>query len=193
MSRAKLDAIIKKYDINLDELLVELNFNKEKDKEERQIREEKSKREMEEYDKNLKKKDELSIMKWNILTLEDRENVKNIHYNRYVEEQQRDNEQSIRESDDMEKKFEKDSRGGIIKRINENTLCVRGVNVITGWFSKIKSREEYEIPDEYIAKYYCNQQLINELYEAEMFSQGFEKEEDGDFYKTIIVKKKIKK
>ena len=46
---------------------------------------------------------------------------------------------------------------------------------------------------EWIAKYNHNQKLINELYEAEMIKQGFEKGEDGDFYKTIIVRKRTKK
>jgi hypothetical protein len=38
-----------------------------------------------------------------------------------------------------------------------------------------------------------NEDLILDLYEAEMLKQGFWKGDDGEFYKTIIVKKPNKK
>jgi hypothetical protein len=196
-NREKLDSIIKKYNINLDELLVEVNLINEKEKEEKQKREEERKREAEEEAKKQKEKEEILMMKWNTLSLEDKESIKNIHYNRYVEETLKDNEIAIKSTDKMEKEArEKEAREksptGFIQRINENTFCIRGINVINGWYEKIKSREEYEMPEDWIAKYHYNQKLINELYEVEMIKQGFQKGEDGDFYKTIIVKRKNK-
>lgn len=191
-NREKLDAIIKKYNINLDEMLVEVNLINEKEKEKKEERVKQQKKEQEEAVKKLKEKEEMLMMKWNTLSFEDKESIKNIHYNRYVEETLKDNEEAIKETDKMEKEARAKSPTGFIERINENTLNIRGINIINGWYSKIKSREEYEMPEEWIAKCHSNQKLINDLYEAEMVKQGFTKEEDGEFYKTIIIKKKIK-
>jgi hypothetical protein len=195
-NREKLDAIIKKYNINLDELLIEVQLNNEKDKEEKLKREEEHQRRHQIYLKEQEKKEEMLMMKWNTLSSEDKECVKNIHYTRYVEETQRDNEIALKSTDKMEAEARERSPTGFIRRVNQNTLCIKGINVINGWISKVKSREEWSedcgINDEWIAKCQHNQKIINDLYEAEMIKQGFEKGEDGDFYKTIIVKSKNK-
>jgi hypothetical protein len=194
-NREKLDQIIKKYNINLDEMLVEVQIGNEKDKEAEIKRKEDYDRRTEEYLKEQERKEEMLMMKWNTLSLEDKEHVKNIHYNRYVEERLRDNEFATKITDKMEKDARE--KGGYVRRVSENAVCIRGINVINGSVSKIKSREEWSedcgVNDEWVAKYNHNQKLINELYEAEMISQGFEKGEDGDFYKTIIVRKRNKK
>ncbi len=187
-NREKLDSIIKKYNINLEELLVEVAINNEKDKEAKLKREEDSRRRAEEYQKEQEKKEQILMMKWNTLSSEDKERVKNIHYTRYAEETLRDNEKAVKESEKMEK--EARERGDYVRRVNENTLCIKGINVITGWYSKIQSREEYEMSDEWLAKCHYNKKIINDLYEAEMTKQGFLMGDDGDFYKIILVKKK---
>lgn len=141
-TRPKLDEIIKKYGLNLDELLAILELSKIHEKE----RDEQRKRHQEEQDIQRKKerdqKEADETDRWNTLSADDKELVKHFAYDQYVQDMLRDNEYSVRTTDIMESKFRSEGVTNI-QRINQNTLCVRGVNVINGFYQEPSSKEMY--------------------------------------------------
>lgn len=189
-TREKLDLIIKKYDLNLDDLLVNLNEANEIDKINKQEREREQEEREREQERERIKKQEINMMKWNTLSLEDKEIVKNSHYDRYVRESLSDNENNIRESKEYEKSFKK--MGDIIVRENETTICINGIILSMGYLIEIIPKEDYIFDENWIVLCRYNREIINNLYEVEMVKDGFEKFEDGEFYKTITKKPKIK-
>jgi hypothetical protein len=172
-TRPMLDGIIKKNNLNLDELLEELEKSNQKDKELKEQRE----REREERDIQIKKEmdkrrdDELD--RWNTLSNEDKEKAYQFAYDEYVIDTQKDNEISIKMTDQMETKFRADGVTNI-QRINQSTLCIRGVNVINGHFIEIIAKEKFlenwenRLPHYYNKKF---QAFIMELYDAELSKQ----------------------
>lgn len=196
-TRPKLDEIIKKYNLNLDELLENLELSNIREKE----REEQRKRDQEQRDIQLKKerqqKEADQNDRWNTISADDKERVKQFAYDQYVKETQYENEKSIRTTDIMESKFRSEGVTNI-QRINQNTLCVRGVNVINGFYQEPSSKDDY-------LKMYNDlhgiinrhnksvQTLIIDLFDLELMKQGWSKDDAGEYYKTIIVKRKPKK
>jgi hypothetical protein len=196
----KLEEIIKKYNLNMDELLEQLVECREKDK----IAEQKRKEEQDRIDAERalerKKKEDNKKMMWRILSDEDKLKVKKIQYDRYVETTTKENLEAKLTTDRMEEMYKKQGLPSYsLIRENDNTLIVKGIHVINGWISHIKSQEEYEKNVDDDGKFYdfdywtavCryNEEVILNLYEAEMLKQGFWKGDDGEFYKTIRVKK----
>jgi hypothetical protein len=196
----KLEEIIKKYNLNMDELLEQLVECREKDK----IAEQKRKEEQDRIDAERalerKKKEDKKKMMWRTLSDEDKLKVKKIQYDRYVETTTKENLEAKLTTDRMEEMYKKQGLPSYsLIRENDNTLIVKGIHVINGWISHIKSQEEYEKNVDDDGEFYdfdywtavCryNEDLILDLYEAEMLKQGFWFGDDGEFYKTIRVKK----
>jgi hypothetical protein len=199
----KLEEIIKKYNLNMDELLEQVVECREKDKIAEQKRKEERDRRDAEYALERKQKEDKKKMMWRTLSDEDKLKVKKIQYDRYVETTTKENVEAKLTTDRMEEMYKKQGLSSYsLIRENDNTLIVKGVRVINGWISTIKSQEEYEKNEDDDGKFYdfdywtavCryNEDLILNLYEAEMLKQGFWKGDDGEFYKTIRVKKQNK-
>jgi len=198
-TRPMLDGIIKKHNLNLDELLEELAKNNEMAKE--GVEQQKREREEREIQtqKEMEKRRVADLDRWQTLSNEDKDKVYQFAYDEYVKNAIVENEISIKMTDQMEKKIRADGVTNI-QRINQSTLCVRGVNIINGHLTEINSKEEYVKDfnkyEQYIFKINRDKNLqafIIELFEAEMIRQGFTKEDDGEFYTTIFVKVKSKR
>ena len=141
----KLEEIIKKYNLNMDELLVDLKECREKEK----IAEQKRKEEQDRIDAERalerKKKEDNKKMMWRTLSDEDKLKVKKIQYDRYVETTTKENLEAKLTTDRMEEMYKKQGLPSYsLIRENDNTLIVKGIHVINGWISHIKSQEEYE-------------------------------------------------
>ena len=199
----KIEEILNKYYLNMDELLVALNESREKSRiAEIERKAEQDKRDAE-YKKIEEEKIQKKLMMWRTLSEDDKRKVKEFKYNRYVEETTKENLQSKLITDRMEEMYKKQGLPSFsLVRESDNVLIVRGVHIHNGFYSTIKSREEYEKNVDDDGEYYdfdywtavgrYNEDLILELYHAEMLKQGFWLE-DGEYYKTIKVKKLKKK
>lgn len=192
-TRPKLDEIIKKYNLNLDELLENLELSNIRKKEQQEQR----KRDQEQRDIQLKKerqqKEAIETDRWNTLSADDKERVKQFAYDQYVKEIQYENEKSIRTTDIEERNFR--SKGVTnIQRINQYTLSVRGMLIIYGHVMEIHSKDDY-LKDylDYLPHNKSVQTLIIDLFDLELMKQGWSKDDAGEYYKTIIVKRKPKK
>jgi len=199
----KLEEIIKKYNLNMDELLQQLVECREKDK----IAEQERKAEQDRRDAEYKKRQEEKInkkkMMWKTLTDEDKLKVKQVQYDRYVETTTKENADAKIMTDRMEEMYRRQGLPSYsLIRESDNTLIVKGIHFINGYISSILSQEEYEKKvdddgefydfDNWTAVCIYNEDLILDLYEAEMLKQGFWFGDDGEFYKTIRVKKQNK-
>jgi hypothetical protein len=191
-TRPKLDEIIKKYNLDLDELLAKLELSNEREKERR----EQEKRDQEELDiqrkKEQKQKEADQTDRWNTLSADDKERVKQFAYDQYVQETQYENEKAIRTTDIMESKFRSDGVTNI-QKINQYTLCVRGVTIIYGHVMSIYPKDAYLRMYSELQHNKSVQSFIIELFDAELVKQGWTKGDDGEYYKTIMVKRKPKK
>ena len=196
LSRPKLNAIITKYNLNLDELIIQADEIKK----EEEIETQKEKEKQQLIDIENKKKEAIKEKeeedRWNTLSTEDKEKVKQYAYDNYVKYILENNKKSIALTDAMEKDFRQ--RGIDVTRTSNDIICVKGINVVGGYYTdNIQTKEEYlshsKYGDKFIYHHYNNEKFIIELFEIEMIKQGWIKEEDGEYYKTIIIEKKIKR
>ena len=194
----KLEEVIKKYNLNMDELLVDLKECREKDKIAEQERKVEQDRRDAEYKKEQEAERDKKLMMWKTLTDEDKLKVKQVQYDRYVETTTKENVEAKLTTDFLEENYKKQGLPSYsLIRENDNTLIIRGIHFINGCISTIQSREEYEKNvfhdfDYWTAVSHYNEDLILDLYKAEMLRQGFWLGDDGEFYKTIKVKKQNK-
>jgi hypothetical protein len=195
-----IEAIVKKYKLNMEELLTDLNENREECKIiEQERKAEQSKRDAE-YKKIQEEKLEKKLMMWSVLTEEDKLKVKDEQYKRYVKETEEENISAKIITDKMYEMYKREGLPSFsLIRESENVLIVKGVHIHNGFFSSVKTKEEYEqsvtnISNDYdyhTAIIIYNEDLILNLYETEMLKNGFSRDEkDGDFYKMITVKDK---
>ncbi len=191
-TRPNLDEIIKKYNLNLDELLEKLELSNKREKEQQEQR----KRDQAERNIQLKKerqqKEAIETDRWNTLSADDKERVKQFAYDQYVQETQSENEIAIRITDFEEKGY-RSKRVTNIQRINQYTLCVRGMTIIYGHVLEIHSKDDYLKMYNDLQHNKSVQTFIIELFDAELVKQGWTKGDDGEYYKTITVKRKTKK
>jgi len=196
LSRPKLDAIITKYNLNLDELIIQADeIKKEEEIETKKEKEKQALIDIENKKKEaIKEKEEED--RWNTLSTEDKERVKQYAYDNYVKHILENNKESIALTDAMEKDFRQ--RGIDVTRTSNDIICVKGINVVGGYYTyNIQTKEEYlsnsKHGDKFIYHHHNNEKLIIELFEIEMIKQGWVKELDGEYYKTIIIEKKIRR
>jgi hypothetical protein len=196
----KIEEIIIKYNLNMDELMVALNESREGSRiAEIERKAEQDKRDAE-YKKLKEEQLQKKIMMWEILSEDNKRKVKEVQYNRYVEETTNENLHSKLTTDKMEEMYKKQGLPSFsLVRESDNVLIVKGVHIHNGFCSTIKSREECEKNVDDDGEYYdfdywvavniYNEPLILELYHAEMLKKGFWLE-DGEYYTTIKVKVK---
>lgn len=195
----KIDEIVSKYNLNMEQLIDDLTKNRAECEIRRQQEKEEQEKRDAEYKKQQEQKKQKKLMMWDTLNEEDKLKVKELQYNRYVDETTKSNIDAKLTTDRMEEMYRKQGLPSFsVVRENDNTLMVRGVHIVNGWISTIKTKEEYfkNVDDDgeyYDFDYWCalnayNADIILELYKAEMIRDGFWLGEDGEFYKTIKVK-----
>jgi len=191
-----IEAIIKKYSLNMEELLTELKENREECKIMEQERKEEQNKRDAEYKQLQEEKLQKKLMMWSTLNEEDKLKVKDEQYNRYVRETEQDN---LNAKSLTDAEYEKYKQQGLpsfsLIRESENVLIVKGVHIHNGYFLKIQTEEEYKQDfydyDKYTAVNGYNEDIILDLYKAEMLKNGFLIDAaDGDFYKIITIKDK---
>jgi hypothetical protein len=197
----KIEEIIKKYNLNMEELLNELKLSNEKKKEEKIQLEEQQIQLEEQQKKEREIKTEKRKQKWLCLDEEDKEKVKIFAYEDYVKTMNKKNEENKIMNDVLIRGLE--MKGCRIERISDNEFKSNGITVHNGFqvsLEKINDKNRFMEDFNYWLKrgdFNYNykysrevEKLVDELYETRMIREGFTKNEDGEFYKIIRVKRK---
>jgi uncharacterized short protein YbdD (DUF466 family) len=202
-----LQKTIEKYNLNMEELMEELRIHKIN----RQAEEKKRKDEQDRIDAEREKQRENEkqdiLMKWRLITDADREYVRQVDYDNYVERCKKDNAEAILNTDRMYKYCVQN--GDRIVRQGENVLVINGVNVNMGYIVRIKTKDEYtrktvnndddndddddDVP--YDSDYWAamkNKKIVSELCDKRMIEKGFTIK-DGQYWITIktTIKKRV--
>lgn len=163
----KLQEIINKHNINLEEMMLEINNKKEQYKKQREEEEEQHQKVFEEYKKQKQIKEKRIIYMYNKLKPKYKERVKQAQYDKFVEEAILNNKIAVNETDKMMESFKK--KLSRVVRIDDNIISVNGVQIHNGHLTKIVSREEMEThwekdDEKRIATCKNNEELIIKLY-----------------------------
>lgn len=197
----KIEEIIKKHNLNMEELLNELKLSNEEAKKRKIQLEEERKIELEKLKKERELADEKRKQKWLCLDEEDKEKVKIFAYEDYVKRMNKTNEENKIMTNVLIRGLE--MKGCRIERISDTQFKSNGITVHNGYQVSLETindknvfmedfnfwlkRGDFDFKFKYSGEV---EKLVDELYETRMIMEGFTKNVDGEFYKTIRVKRK---
>ena len=166
----KLEELVKKYNINVGETMIEVRESKYKENQEREKRDAELYRIKQQKMQERENKEKEQKARWEALTSEQKRQVKDFMYANYVKEVEASNALAILITDTEYEKFKKTGlKDWQLVRENETTLRVRGIIHSYNFIMSPETLEELEAEKCYEKNIYTAkeaQDLIQELYET---------------------------